>query len=136
MGSLSDRRYSELDKRLTLIQQAYERGTINDEQLREVFRSFYFTTPSLASNFDEWVGQFPRSYVAHLARGIYYKKIGQEARGGATASETSPEQFQAMEQALARASADFEQSLSLDPKPMLTYMQGVQILPRPGDPPM
>src|SRR5579862_2356415 len=102
---LSNRRYSELDRRLALTQQAYARGAINDEQLREVFRSFYFTTPSLASNFDEWIVQFPRSYVAHLARGIYYKKIGQEYRGNQAASETSREQFQAMEQALAKASA-------------------------------
>jgi hypothetical protein len=79
---LSNQRYPELDRRLTLAQHAYARGAINDEQLREVFRGFYFTTPTLASNFDEWIAQFPRSYVAHLARGIYYKKIGQERRGG------------------------------------------------------
>ena len=115
---LSNRSYPELDRRLTSAQQAYAHGAINDEQLREVFRGFYFTTPTLASNFDEWVAEFPRSYVAHLARGIYYKKIGQERRGGQVASETSREQFQAMEQAFAKASADLEQSLSLDPKPL------------------
>lgn len=124
---LSNGKYSELDRRLTLAQKAYERGAINDEQLREVFRGFYFTTPALASNFDQWIVQFPRSYVAHLARGIYYKKIGQELRGGNAASETSDAQFQAMRKALARASADLEKSLSLDPKPLLTYMHQLTI---------
>jgi tetratricopeptide (TPR) repeat protein len=124
---LSNRQYSELDRRLSLAQQAYDRGAINDEQLREVFRSFYFTDPSFAPNFDEWVAQFPRSYVAHLARGIYYKHVGAEARGPASASETSREQFDAMGRALAKASADLELSLSLDPKPVLTYLQQVTI---------
>jgi tetratricopeptide (TPR) repeat protein len=124
---LSNRKYSELDRRLSLVQQAYARGAINDEHLREVFRDFYFTTPSLAPNFDEWIAQFPRSYVAHLARGVYYKKIGQERRGGQAASETSREQFQEMERALAKASADLEQSVSLDPKPLLTYMHQLTI---------
>lgn len=119
---LENRQYSELDRQLTLAQKAYARGALNDEQLREVFRSFYFTTPSLALNFDEWIGQFPRSYVAHLARGIYYKKVGEERRGSGAASQTSHEQFQAMEQAFAKASADLEQSVSLDPKPLLTYL--------------
>ena len=127
MSLLSNRRYSELDGRLALTQQAYERGAINDEQLREVFRSFYFTTPSLASNFDEWILQFPHSYVAHLARGIYYKKIGQELRGDRGASETSSEQFQGMEQALAKASADLNLSLSLDSKPLLSYVHQLTI---------
>src|SRR5579863_3527977 len=111
----------------TLAQHAYARGAINDEQLREVFRGFYFTTPTLASNFDEWIAQFPRSYVAHLARGIYYKKIGQELRGGQAASETSREQFRAMEQAFVKASTDLEESLSLDPKPLLTYVHQLTI---------
>ena len=124
---LSDRQYGELDRRLSLAQQAYARGSIDDEQLREVFRSFYFTTPSLALNFDEWIANFPRSYVAHLARGIYYEEIGREARGPAAASETSREQFQAMERMFAKASADFEQSLSLDTKPLLTYLYQVNI---------
>lgn len=124
---LSNQKYPELDRRLTLAQRAYARGAISDEQLREVFRGFYFTTLTLASNFDEWIAQFPRSYVAHLARGIYYKKIGQERRGGQAASETSDEQFQAMKQAFAKASSDLEQSLSLDPKPLLTYVHQLTI---------
>src|SRR6188768_804247 len=73
---LSTAQYAQLDRRLTSIQGAYKRGAIDDVKLREAFRSFYFTTPSLAKNFDQWVREFPESYVAHLARGIYYKKVG------------------------------------------------------------
>jgi len=132
---LANGQYQELDGRLSRVQQGYARGAISDERLREVFRSFYFTTPSLAPNFDQWIAQFPRSYVAHLARGIYYKKIGQEARGGEFASETSSEQFQAMEQALAKASADLDQSLLLDSKPLLTYLHQLTIAQLLGDGP-
>jgi len=124
---LSTHRYSQLDRRFSAIQQMYERGAISDEQLRDAFRAFYFTTPSLAPDFDEWVTQFPRSYAAHLARGIYYKKVGEASRGNSFASETSAEQFREMDQAFVRASADFNESLSLTKKPLLTLLHQLTV---------
>jgi tetratricopeptide (TPR) repeat protein len=47
--------------------------------------------------------------------------------GGKAASETSREQFRAMEQAFVKASTDLEESLSLDPKPLLTYVHQLTI---------
>jgi len=124
---LSTHRYAELDARFSAIQQMYERGAINDEQLRDAFRAFYFSTPALAPDFDEWVKKFPRSYAARLARGIFYKKLGEAARGNAFASETSDEQFAGMERLLGVASADFDLSLSLTGKPLLTLLHQLTV---------
>jgi tetratricopeptide (TPR) repeat protein len=124
---LSHAQYAALDKRLAAVQSDYDHGGIDDVQLREVFRGFYFTTPTLAKNFDEWVQAFPESYVAHLARGIYYKKVGQERRGDKSSSETSADQFAGMTQALERASADLELSMTLDAKPLLSFLHRINI---------
>lgn len=127
VGLLSTGQYAELNTRFMSIQGDYKNGVINDVQLRDAFRGFYFTTPSLAIHFDQWVHQFPESYVAYLARGIYYKKIGQERRGPQASSETTDEQFRGMEQAFDQASADFNRSLSLDDKPLLSFMHQINI---------
>lgn len=124
---LSAREYAELDRRLTSVQEDYKHRVIDDVNLREAFRGLYFTTSSLAVNFDEWVQRFPKSYVAYLARGIYYKKIGQERRGPQAATDTSVEQFRGMEQAFERASADLKTSLLLDEKPLLSLLHQINI---------
>jgi len=130
---LSARDYVELDRRFTAVQADYKLGVIDDVELREAFRSLYFTTPSLASHFDEWVTRFPQSYVAHLARGIYHKKIGQESRGPQAAAYTSAQQFKAMEQAFERASVDFEKSMTLDEKPLLSFLHQINIFKLLGE---
>jgi tetratricopeptide (TPR) repeat protein len=124
---LSDQRYRELDARLTAAQSNYKKAVIDDVQLREVFRAFYLTDPALAKRFDEWVEQFPKSYVARLARGIYWKKIGQERRGPQSASATTREQFKGMEAAFAKAIKDFQASLALDDQPLLSFLHEITI---------
>jgi hypothetical protein len=62
-----------LDSKFGSLQASYERGTLDDEDLRAAFRVFYDTRASLAPIYESWTSKFPRSYVAHLARGIYYK---------------------------------------------------------------
>lgn len=124
---LAGQQYQALDARLSAAQRDYKRGLIDDVQLREVFRAFYFTDPALAKRFDEWVQQFPKSYVARLARGIYWKKIGQERRGPQSAAETTREQFKGMEDAFARAIKDFQASMTLDDKPLLSLLHEITI---------
>ena len=39
--------------------------------------------PALAVQYDAWVRTMPRSYASRLARGIYLRYVGKEARGSA-----------------------------------------------------
>jgi tetratricopeptide (TPR) repeat protein len=95
--------------------------------LRNAFRAFYPTDRSLAPKYDAWVIKYPNSYVARVARGIYYKKIGYEERGGGYISETGAMQIAKMDDAMKKAISDFGASIRMDPKPFLSYFHMIDI---------
>jgi tetratricopeptide (TPR) repeat protein len=109
---LKGHKFTELDQHYGGIQAAYRNGEISDEVLRAAFRNFYDTDPDRAKWFDAWVKHSPKSYVAHLARGIYYKFVGRHQDG---------------DEADNIARQEFELSLPLDPKPLLTYLHAVDL---------
>jgi tetratricopeptide (TPR) repeat protein len=109
--------YVELDARMSGIQRAYERGAISEAELRDDFYAFRDADPALAASFDAWVQRFPHSYVAHLARGYYYKRV---------AWTVGPDEFgvspsQASKEASKRAVTDLQVSATLTRKPLLTF---------------
>lgn len=125
--------FKSLDAHFSAVQADYELGALNDEDLRVAFRVFYDTDPALAPEYDKWVSQFPKSYVAHLARGLYYTEIGERSRGAKALSETPSQRIEDMDAAFHRAIADLDASLSLDRKPLLTYLYELFIATNGGD---
>jgi tetratricopeptide (TPR) repeat protein len=133
---LNSDQFPELDRRYSALQRDYKKGTITDESLRAAFRVFYATDDALGSKYDAWVAQFPKSYVARLARGIYYKKVAEDRRGGDFISNTTDEQLLGMETFFAKASEDLYASIALDDKPLLSYVHAMDIgafLGNPGE---
>jgi len=124
---LNEGRYTELDQQMTALQQAYVRGSISDEQLFAAFRIFYYANVDMEPKLDQWVAQFPRSYTALLARGIYYAGMGWDRRGSKYARDTSDEQFAGMNAYHSMAMRDLAKSTELDSKPTLSYMQAIEI---------
>jgi hypothetical protein len=113
--------YVELDGKMNGIQRSYEVGSITDERLLHEFRAFYDTDSALAGRYDAWVEQMPRSYSALLARGIYLRFLGQQARGSAYIDDTPRRQIDIMSTYLTKAMRDYNASLTLTKKPLLTY---------------
>ena len=118
---LRQSRYVELDAKMNGIQRSYELGTITDERLLHEFRAFYDTDPALAARYDAWVEKMPHSYSAFLARGIYLRYLGKQARGTAYLDDTPRQRIEAMSMYLAKAMRDYSASLTLTKKPLLTY---------------
>lgn len=118
---LRQSRYVELDGKMNGIQRSYETGRITDERLLHEFRAFYDTDPTLAGRYDAWVETMPRSYSALVARGLYLRYLGKQARGSAYIEDTPPQQIAIMSTYLARAMRDYNASLTLTKKPLLTY---------------
>ena len=133
LSLLTSNNFDELDRRYSSIQQAYEDGRESDEDLRAAFRVFYATGPALEPHYEEWVRHSPNSYVAHLARGIYYKKVGFDRRGGNFISETTEEQLAGMEAAYAIADQELSASLALDAKPLLSFHHMMDLRSEAGD---
>jgi tetratricopeptide (TPR) repeat protein len=124
---LSARRFDELDRRYGAIQQQYEDHQIPDEDLRAAFRAFYATDAGLAADYDAWVQHSPKSYVAHLAKGIYYDMVGLEQRGGKFIDETGNQQLRRSKAAFQVADRELTASLALDKKPLLSYLYLIDI---------
>jgi hypothetical protein len=126
-STLRSQQYQQLDSRYSAIQRRFENGELTGDELRAEFREFYPTDADLAPKFDAWVAQFPMSYVARVARGIYYKKVGFEARGTNYIKDTSQSQIDAMTAAFEKSVADLRDSLNMDPKPFLSYFHLLDI---------
>ena len=114
-------RYAELDQRMNGFQEAYRAGTLDELELQRAFNAFLLADPPLAARFDAWLTSFPGSYAARVAHGIYYFKCGVQTRGTRFAAHTTEEQFRGMKLYLEKSRQDFEASLAMDPKPMLSY---------------
>ena len=124
---LKARNYGELDRALADKQQRYGQGTLSELDLLDAFRVFYWSDPALEPFYDEWVGRFPNSYPARLARGIYFKRIGMAHRGDRPAKYTAPEQIEKMRAYYEKAMADLDASLELEAKPTLSYLYMMDI---------
>ena len=126
--------FHQLDAQISQIQIQYERNMLSDVQLRDAFRVFYDTDPQLESQYGLWISRFPKSYVALLARAIYYKKIGFDRRGGDYIGSTTPEQIRGMREAFEKAQLDLAASEKLTKKPFLSYFHAMDISSSDGTP--
>lgn len=70
-----------LEAALTGVQSRFEGGQATEIELRDAFRPFYNLDEASAKNLIAWAASSPKSYVAHLALGIHYKRRGSDARG-------------------------------------------------------
>lgn len=125
--------FAAMDKRFGDLQSAYVAGKLPEEDLRNAFRVFYDTDAALDDAYANWVKQSPKSYVAHLARGIHYKFVGIERRGDGWARDTSAEQWAGQKAANKVAAEEFTTSLKLDNKPILTYLHSIDVYADSGD---
>jgi TPR repeat protein len=121
-GMLQQGKFQQLDSEFSAVQQRFERGEITGDEARNAFRAFYPIDPDLAQKYDQWVTAFPKSYVARLARAIYYKERGSKERGGKYMAETSQTQIDMMNSSFAKAIKDFGDSIPMNPKPFLSYL--------------
>ena len=124
---LMSNQYRTLERHFSDLQRQYVNGVISDEMLRDRFRVFYPVDPALVPHYDAWVQTFPESYVAHLARAIYYKKRGQQSRGENYISQVTETQLAGMNEAFAEALKDLHTCVALDPKPTLAYGHALDI---------
>jgi len=121
LSLLRQKRFEILESKMSGFQHSYELRAISDERLLHEFRAFYDTDPKLDAQYTAWIAAFPDSYAALLARGIYYRSMGQEARGDRFISETSKKQLDLMSMYLEKAMRDYDRSLMLTEKPLISY---------------
>lgn len=127
--------FAQLEQHYNQLQARYEKNqNLDDWQLMLQYQPFYDADPTLEAPLKKWIAAFPKSYPAHLARGIYYTKVAQQMRGSRWARDTSQRQFDEMWLYLALAVPDLERSMKLTAKPIVSVIQMLQVEKHASDP--
>jgi tetratricopeptide (TPR) repeat protein len=121
------------DKLIGDVQRRFESGALTEIELRNTFRPLYKLDAVAAKNLTDWAANSPQSYSAHLALGIYYKKVGLTIRGGKFISETPKENIREMTRYLEKADNELKKSLALTSKPYLSIFHLMEISGTFGD---
>lgn len=132
---LRTRQFQQLETYYINLQEQYEiQNSLNDWQLFIQYQPFYDTDPAIETLLTEWISQFPESYPARLARGIYYRKLGEQKRGGKWANQTPRENFEQLSKYLDLATVDLLASRPLIKKPIVSVVHLMNITKhRDGD---
>ena len=119
---LDKRDYAALEHLLGGHQWTFEADPDTSRRLENAFGAFRKVPRSGEAALNEWVGKYPASYAALVARGSYYHAQGLDARGTAFIKDTPDENVEAMRFYLSKARRDLERSLKLTQKPYLSRL--------------
>ena len=119
---LEERKFNELEQMFEHYQREYEAGRLDDWTLLNRYHAFYSISPETGTLLSEWIAQQPKSYHARLARGIHYRKVGEDRRGVKFVADTPPENLEELHRNLAVARKDLEASLPLTRKPIVSVV--------------
>lgn len=110
-----------LEKKLTTQEQLYKEGQIPEEHVESAFFSFANSDPKLEEKLNEWIKNEQIPGLAHLARGIYYWKLGWLTRGSKYASKTPEARLTGMRNFFALAWKDLWKSIQQKPDSAIPY---------------
>ncbi|MEO7324167.1 MAG: DUF4034 domain-containing protein [Dokdonella sp.] len=119
--------FAALEQHFNALELKFENNKATEYDLLDAYRPFYMREDVLANELSAWTKAYPKSYPAHLARGTYYRKLGELNRGTAPASEVSAQKFSYMDQVFAIAKPELESALRLTPKPYLAALNLLNI---------
>ncbi|RII25247.1 MAG: hypothetical protein CXR30_18875 [Geobacter sp.] len=118
---LKEKKFPELTRELSVHQEAPKQDIARETDAESALKVFFRTDPALEPLFTEWVSQSSDTYPAYLARGVYYYARAAEARGTATATQTSDAQFSGMERFLELSRKDFDHALAIREDILMPY---------------
>jgi tetratricopeptide (TPR) repeat protein len=115
--------YAAVERLMQAVQNDYKRDAITDEELLVAFRPFYKIDASQVHHLDRWIERYPKSYVARVARGVYYKTLGFHR----PRYNNKDDKRAALESAHDIAAGDLYASIELDDKPLLSYFHAMDL---------
>lgn len=130
---LAAKSYDALDRVLAAYGDSVLRDYRVEYRLFDAYAAFDVAVPPLEPLLTEWVRTRPKSPSARLARAMFYRALGWNARGYKLARETSREQFQRMGNFFRLSAADVDTALHLEPKSFAAYRQLIDLARAEGD---
>ena len=120
--------FDKLDSILNKIETDYEKDFLKERKVDIAFDTFYRARTELEPLLASWINAKPNSYVAYMARGVYYTKIGWGKRGVRYIDETSKNNLDGMAFYFQKAIADFEHARTINNKMVHPLCYEIEIL--------
>ena len=125
--------YQAVESAFATLQSKFEAGKATEYELLDAYKIFYQKEDRYRIPLDNWIGAYPNSPSAYLARGVYFRKLGEYRRGEGYISQVPPEHLEYMGQMFALAEKDLETSLRLNPKSYLAILHLLNIAQYEGN---
>lgn len=127
LGQLQNGDYEMVESTFAKLQSRFSAGKATEYELLDAYKIFYHKEDRYRSALNNWIRTYPNSPSAYLARGVYFRKLGESRRGQTYVSQVPPENLKYMEQMFALAEKDLAMSLRLDPKSYLSILHLLNI---------
>ncbi len=128
-----NKNYKQLMSQIVTYQKRYEADIRNETAFELVFHSFNMADSTHEAIFDDWIRQYPSSYIPYLARSYYFTNLGWKKRGQKYASETSYNQFNQLKLYHRKALADIDKAIAIKPDITLSYAARIDVSLGLGD---
>lgn len=125
LGQLQNGNYKVVESTFAALQSKFAAGKATEYDLLDAYKVFYHQEDRYRAPLNNWIRSYPNSPSAYLARGVYFRKLGEFRRGQTFIAEVRPEHLEYMAQMFALAKKDLATSLRLNPK---SYLAALHLL--------
>jgi tetratricopeptide (TPR) repeat protein len=130
---LEEGEFEKINEALKVLEDKYEGDQVSEDELSNALQGFTGQSIELENNYNSWVSAFRNHYQPYLARGVYYFTLGREKRGTGKFKDLTNSQYEEMNLYFRKAMADFEKSISINPKLVHPYGFMVRIATITGE---
>ncbi|SFV62345.1 TPR domain protein [hydrothermal vent metagenome] len=121
MQLLNDEKYNLLDKKLTRLQEEYEKNPATERNLLWSLLSFENSDPSLENKLEVWVEKKGNSIFPHLVLAMYHSHLGWLSRGTRWSKDTTSQQFAKMKAHFRKANDELKWVIDKNPRVSIAY---------------
>jgi tetratricopeptide (TPR) repeat protein len=133
LEQLNSGKVKEVENSFSALQAKFDQGMVTEYDLLDAYKGFYQREDRYSPQLNSWIKSYPNSSAAYLARGVYYRKLGEFKRGTRYVSEVPKVNLDYMEQMFELARQDLETALRLNPKSYLAILHLLNISQFMGD---
>ena len=133
LEQLRSNNIAKVETEYSALQKRFEMGEVSEYDLLDAYKAFYQRDDQYRLELDSWIKNYPNSASAYLARGVYYRKLGEFTRGTNYISQVPRENIAYMEKMFAVSKQDLATSLRINPKAYLAILHLLNIAQFEGD---
>lgn len=127
LEQLRSNNIAKVEAEYSALQKRFEIGAASEYDLLDAYKAFYQRQDQYRAELGNWIKSYPNSASAYLARGVYYRKLGEFTRGTNYISQVPQENISYMEHMFLLSKQDLSTSLRLNLRSYLTILHLLNI---------